>query len=70
MPCSVHQSLFDSDKRIWEAWKHLNDKTTRGVAETEEMHRLARSGGDSSHAVKEHITACLECHKPNDETDS
>src|ERR1035441_8187074 len=39
--CAQHQSLFDSDKRIWEAWKQLHDKISRSVSETEEMHRLA-----------------------------
>lgn len=67
MPCAAHQSLLDSDKRIWEAWKRLNDKTNRSVSETEEMHRLAGAGGDSSHAVREHIATCPECRSKKED---
>jgi hypothetical protein len=70
MPCAQHQSLFDSDKRIWEAWKQLHDKISRSVSETEEMHRLARVGGESSHAILEHITVCPECRAADDPTAS
>jgi hypothetical protein len=68
MPCATHQSLFDSDKRIWEEWKRLDDKTNRSASETEELHRLAEAGGDSSRAVKEHIAACAECSKADEVT--
>jgi hypothetical protein len=68
MPCATHQSLVDSDKRIWKAWKRLNDKTYRSASETEEMHRLARLVDDSSHAIKEHIAACPECSKADEVT--
>jgi hypothetical protein len=69
MPCATHQSLFDSDRRIWEAWKGLNDKKNRTMSETEEMHRLAKAYGDSSsHALKEHIAACPECSKADEVT--
>jgi hypothetical protein len=70
MSCSVHQSLYDSDKRIWAAWKRLQKKTNRSGSETEEIHRLAGAGGESSHAVTEHIAACPECRKETDVTDS
>ncbi len=40
MPCTVHQSLLDTERRIWGAWKRLNDKANRSASETEEMHRL------------------------------
>jgi hypothetical protein len=63
MPCATHQSLFDSDRRIWGAWKGLIDKKNRTVSETEEMHRLAKAGEDSSRAVKEYVAACPECTK-------
>jgi hypothetical protein len=63
MPCATHQSLVDSEKRIWESWKGLNDKTTKSASETEEMHRMARVVLDSSHAIKEHVAACPECSK-------
>jgi hypothetical protein len=70
MSCSSHQSLFDSDKRIWEAWKRLNDKTNRSASQTDEMHRLAGAGGDSSQAVTDHIADCPECEKETDVTAS
>jgi hypothetical protein len=35
MPCSAHQSLFESDKRIWGTWNCLNDKTNRSASETD-----------------------------------
>jgi hypothetical protein len=70
MSCSAHQSLFESDKRIWEAWKSLNDKTSRSASEADEMQRLARVGGDSSKAVTEHNANCPECNKETDVTDS
>jgi hypothetical protein len=63
MPCSNHQSLVDSHKRIWEAWKLLDDKTNRSTSEIEEMQRLAGAGGDSGQAVTAHITDCPECKK-------
>jgi hypothetical protein len=68
MPCVTHQSLFDSDRRIWKAWKGLIDKKNRTASETEEMHRLAKAGGDSSQAIKEHTAACAECSKSDDIT--
>ena len=70
MSCSVHQSLFESDKRIWRDWKHLDDKKDKSASETVTMNRLAQAGGDSSRAVTDHIASCLECAKPTDETDS
>ena len=70
MPCATHQSLVDSDKRIRESWKALNDKTDRSVSETEEMQRLAAAYGDSSHAVKEHSATCPECSKADEVTAS
>lgn len=70
MPCAAHQSLLDSEKRIWDAWKRLNDKTNRSASETEEMHRPAGAVRDSSHAVNEHIAACPECRKADDSTAS
>lgn len=70
MSCSVYQSLFDSDSRIWEEWRRLNKKKDGSASEIEELHRLARVGGDSKHAVTEHIASCLACRKPTDETDS
>jgi hypothetical protein len=63
MPCDQHQSLLDSEKRLWDAWKNLNDKTNINALETEELHRLAGAGGDSSHDVLKHITDCPECRK-------
>ena len=68
MPCATHQSLVDSDKRIWQAWKGLNDKTNRSASETEEMQRLAKALGDSSHAIKENVAACPECGKADEIT--
>ncbi len=70
MSCTSHQSLFDSDKRIWKAWKCLNDKTNRSASQTDEMHRLAGAGGDSSQAVADHIVDCAECGKETDVTAS
>jgi hypothetical protein len=70
MSCSSHQSLFESDKRIWEAWKSLHDKTSRSASEADEMQRLSRVGGDSSKVVTEHIANCPECNKDTDVTDS
>jgi hypothetical protein len=66
MPCSAHQSLFESDKRIWGSWNCLNDKTNRSASETDGMHRLAGAGRDSSHAVTKHIDDCPECNKEMD----
>jgi hypothetical protein len=68
MPCSAHQSLFESDKRIWGTWNCLNDKTNRSASETDGMHRLARAGRDSSHAVTKHIADYPECNKEMDVT--
>jgi hypothetical protein len=70
MPCGTRQSLLDSEKRIWDAWKRLNDKTNRSASETEEIHRLAGAVLDSSHAVNEHIAVCPECRKADDQTAS
>jgi hypothetical protein len=70
MSCSSHQSLVDSDKRIWEEWKRLDDKTNKSESENDELRRLARAGGDSSQAVKAHITDCPECQKETDVTAS
>ena len=70
MPCSAHQSLFESDKRIWGAWKCLDDKTNRSASETDEMHRLARAGRDSSHTLTKHIDDCPACCKEMDVTAS
>jgi hypothetical protein len=70
MSCSSHQSLFDSDKRISEAWKRLNGKINRSVSETDEMYRLARAADDSSQAVTDHIADCFECGKETDVTAS
>ena len=70
MSCSSHQSLFDSEKRIWEAWKRLNDKTNRSASETDEMQRLAGAADDSSQAVTDHIADCAECRKETDVTAS
>jgi len=70
MPCSPHRSLFESDKRIWGAWKCLDDKTNRSASETDEMHRLAGAGRDSSHTLTKHIDDCLACSKEMDVTAS
>jgi hypothetical protein len=70
MPCSSHQSLFDSDKRIWEAWKRLATKTNISGSEISEMHRLAVAGGDSNQAVSDHVAYCPECQKETDVTAS
>jgi len=69
MPCSAHQSLFESDKRIWGSWKCLND-TNGSASETGEMHRLAGAGRNSSHALTKHIDDCPECNKEMDVTAS
>jgi hypothetical protein len=70
MPCSPHRSLFESDKRIWGAWKCLDDKTNRSASETDEMQRLAGAGRDSSHTLTKHIDDCPECNKERDVTAS
>jgi hypothetical protein len=69
MPCSAHQSLFDSDKRIWGSWKCLNE-TNGSASETGEMHRLAGAGRASSHALTKHIDDCPACNKEMDVTAS
>jgi hypothetical protein len=70
MSCSSHQSLFDSDRRIVEAWKRLHDKTNRSASETDEMHRLERAADDSNQAVSDHVAYCPECQKETDVTAS
>jgi hypothetical protein len=70
MSCSSHQSLSDSEKRIWEAWRRLDDKSNRSASEIDEMHRLAAAGGDSSQALVNHIADCPECRKETDVTAS
>jgi hypothetical protein len=70
MPCSPHRSLFESDKRIWGAWKCLDDKTNRSASENDEMHRLAGAGRDSSHTLTKHMDDCPACSKEMDVTAS
>jgi hypothetical protein len=70
MSCSSHQSLSYSDKRIWEAWKRLNDKTNKSASETDEMRRLAGAAADSNQAVTDHVADCPECGKETDVTAS
>jgi hypothetical protein len=63
MSCSSHQSLVDSDKRIREEWKRLDDKANKSESENGELRRLARASGESSQAVRDHITDCPESKK-------
>src|ERR1039457_7166049 len=67
-PASISIRLRQENMGSVEAVAH--DKTSRSVSETEEMHRLARVGGDSSHAILDHITVCPECRAADDPTAS